>query len=132
RDAELVHHTERPVPQDEINLVALPDRIPPSVRGFWPQMIGRALAAGLGPILLFAPQRREAEALAARLAAALPIPDWLELTPEQRQIAGDALSKLLRQRVAYHHSGLNYLQRAGLIEPLAKAGQLRVIVATTG
>lgn len=132
RDAELVHHNERPVPQDEINLAALPDRLPPSVRGFWPQMVGRALAVDLGPILLFAPQRREAEALAHRLAAALPIADWLELTPEQRQIAGDDLSKLLRQRVAFHHSGLNYMQRAGLIEPLAKAGQLRVIVATTG
>lgn len=132
RDAELVHHDERPVPQDEIDLTALPDRIPPSVRGFWPQMIGRALAVNLGPILLFAPQRREAEALAHRLAAALPIADWLELTPAQRQIAGDDLSKLLRQRIAFHHSGLNYMQRAGLIEPLAKAGQLRVIVATTG
>jgi hypothetical protein len=39
---------------------------------------------------------------------------------------------LLRHRVSFHHSGLNYLQRAGLVEPLAKAGQLRVVVATTG
>jgi hypothetical protein len=38
----------------------------------------------------------------------------------------------LRSRVAYHHSGLSYAVRAGLIEPLAKAGQLNVVVATMG
>lgn len=132
RDAVLVEHTERPVPQDEIQLQALPDSAPPSVRGFWPRMIARALAEDFGPILVFAPQRREAENLAAKLSAALPLPEWLELTPEQRMVAGEDLAKLLRNRIAFHHSGLNYRQRAGLIEPLAKAGQLRVIVATTG
>src|SRR5258707_14085010 len=39
---------------------------------------------------------------------------------------------MLRTRVAYHHSGLSYGARAGVIEPLAKAGQLRVVVATMG
>ena len=34
--------------------------------------------------------------------------------------------------MAYHHSGLSYAARAGLIEPLAKAGQLRAVIATTG
>ena len=34
--------------------------------------------------------------------------------------------------MAYHHSGLSYAVRAGLIEPLAKAGQLNVVVATMG
>ncbi len=34
--------------------------------------------------------------------------------------------------MAYHHSGLSYGQRAGVIEPLAKAGQLRAVVATLG
>nr|WP_267908111.1 helicase-related protein [Cerasicoccus arenae] len=95
-------------------------------------MIARALAEDFGPILVFAPQRREAENLAAKLSAALPLPEWLELTAEQRAIAGDDLAKLLRNRIAFHHSGLNYRQRAGLIEPLAKAGQLRLIIATTG
>ncbi|WP_309384323.1 DEAD/DEAH box helicase [Cerasicoccus frondis] len=132
RDAVLVEHSQRPVPQDEIQLQALPDSAPNSVRGFWPRMIARALAEDFGPILVFAPQRREAENLAAKLSAALPLPEWLELTHEQREIAGDDLAKLLRNRIAFHHSGLNYRQRAGLIEPLAKAGQLRVIVATTG
>ena len=39
---------------------------------------------------------------------------------------------MLQARVAYHHSGLSYGARAGVVEPLAKAGQLRVVVATMG
>ena len=42
------------------------------------------------------------------------------------------LAKMLKSRIAYHHSGLSYGARAGVIEPLAKAGQLRVVVATMG
>jgi len=42
------------------------------------------------------------------------------------------LTKLLRNRVAYHHSGLSYAARAGVVESLAKAGQLNVVVATMG
>jgi hypothetical protein len=34
--------------------------------------------------------------------------------------------------VAYHHSGLSYAARAGVVESLAKAGQLNVVVATMG
>jgi len=45
---------------------------------------------------------------------------------------GEHLAKLLKSRVTYHHSGLSYGARAGVIEPLAKAGQLRVVVATMG
>lgn len=132
RDVALVDHRQRPVPQEEVFLEALPDDAPPSARGAWPRLIGRALKAGLGPILVFAPRRRNAEALARQLAAELPTPDGLELSPEQRSLAGDPLQRLLRQRIAFHHSGLSYQQRAGLIEPLAKLGHLRVIVATTG
>jgi superfamily II DNA/RNA helicase len=132
RDAVLVHHAERPVPQEELELEALPDRVPASIRGFWPRLIARALMADLGPILVFAPRRRAAEELAFRLAGALPLLDLLTLTSEQKALASDRLGKLLKHRIAFHHSGLNYQQRAGLIEPLAKAGQLRVVVATTG
>jgi len=46
--------------------------------------------------------------------------------------AGEPLAKLLRRRIAYHHSGLSYAVRAGIIEPLAKRGQLRIVVATMG
>jgi len=56
----------------------------------------------------------------------------LRLTRDQENAAGPDLAKLLGQRVAFHHSGLGYVQRAGLVEPLAKGGQLRVVVATLG
>src|SRR5262249_28683330 len=54
------------------------------------------------------------------------------LSTEQKLLAGDHLVKMLKSRIAYHHSGLSYGARAGVIEPLAKAGQLRVVVATMG
>src|SRR5207253_7737181 len=53
-------------------------------------------------------------------------------TSEQRLAVGEHLAKLFKSRIAYHHSGLGYGGRAGVIEPLAKAGQLRVVVATMG
>ena len=70
--------------------------------------------------------------MAADLARQLPIPNPLSLGPEQKQIVGEHLAKLLKSRITYHHSGLSYAARAGVIEPLAKAGQLRVVVATMG
>lgn len=132
RKAELVRHLKRPVPLEEINIEALPDRIPESVRGLWPRAIARVLRAGMAPLLAFAPRRKAAEDLAYDIARMLPEEDPLVLTPEQENLAGDPLRRLLRARVAFHHSGLDYGQRAGLIEPLAKAGQLRVVVATMG
>ncbi len=132
RDAVLISHPERPVPLEEIDLLALPNRAPSQVRGWWPRLITNALRADLGPVLMFAPRRNAAEELAQQLASALPPDQPLSLTPEQLSLAGPRLAKLLSARVAYHHSGLSYAQRAGLIEPLAKNGQLRVVVATMG
>jgi superfamily II DNA/RNA helicase len=132
REAVLISHTERPVPLEEIDLEMLPNKAAHSIRGLWPRLITNALRADLGPILLFAPRRRHAEELARDLAATLPGDAPLALTLEQQQLAGPRLTKLLTARVAYHHSGLSYAVRAGLIEPLAKAGQLRAVVATMG
>jgi hypothetical protein len=132
RKATLVQHRERPVPLEEVDLETLPNRAPASVRGWWPRVIANALAADLGPILLFAPRRKAAEKFAEQLAAALPGEGAVSLSQEEQLLAGSALARLLRQGVAYHHSGLSYSQRAGLIEPLAKKGKLRVIVATMG
>ena len=132
RRVALVQCAERPVPQEEVNLDALRRKIPQGVRGYWPQRIAKALAAGLGPILIFAPQRQFAEELAKRLAAALPPCEPLELTSAQLALTRGTVRKMLSRRVAFHHSGLDYSLRAGVIEPLAKTGQLRVIVATTG
>jgi hypothetical protein len=94
--------------------------------------VAGALREGLGPVLVFAPHRREGERLARQFARELPLGDPLTLTPEQEQLCGPALAKMLKARVAFHHSGLSYAQRAGVIEPLAKAGQLRAVVATLG
>ena len=132
RTVATVRHPERPVPLDEMHLDALPERLPKNIHGRWPRYVARALDAGLGPILIFAPRRKTAESLARTLAAALPQPDPLILTPEQKAIAGHELTRTLKQRIAFHHSGMSYAQRAALVEPLAKANQLKVIVATTG
>jgi hypothetical protein len=132
RDAVLVQHHERPVPLEEVDLGSLPNRAPASVRGWWPRAVTNALAADLGPVLLFAPRRKAAEQLAEQLAAVLPIDGGLCLSLEEQNLAGQKLAKLLRHGVAFHHSGLSYAQRAGLIEPLAKKGKLRVVVATMG
>jgi superfamily II DNA/RNA helicase len=131
RDAVLVSHGERPVPLQEVDLEALPAKAR-NIRSEWPRLIANALHAGLGPVLLFAPRRNAAEELAREFAATLPPDPPLTLSPEQQQLAGPRLAKLLESRVAFHHSGLSYAQRAGLIEPLTKAGQLRAVVATMG
>src|SRR5437667_8019228 len=70
--------------------------------------------------------------MTADLARQLPTPNLLQLSHDQKLLAGEHLAKMLKCRIAYHHSGLSYGARAGVIEPLAKAGQLRVVVATMG
>lgn len=132
RDAVLVAHKERPVPLDEVDLLALPENGTGRIREFWPRLIARALRADLGPILVFAPRRNAAEELAQALAGALPPDDALPLSPEQEVLAGGKLARMLKARVAYHHSGMSYATRAGIVEPLAKNGHLRVVVATMG
>ena len=132
RDAVLVRHEKRPVPQHEVDLRNLPEVGFVQTREFWPRLIAKALHAGLAPILVFAPRRNATEELAQSIASAVPSREPLPLSPAQEQLAGKRLAKLLKSRVAYHHSGLSYAVRAGLIEPLAKAGQLNVVVATMG
>ncbi len=132
RQAVLIRSDHRPVPLEEVNANNLNFHVPSEIRGYWPRFVAKALAENLGPILIFAPRRRETEALAAELARQLPTPNPLQLQQEQKQLVGEHLARLLRSRVAYHHSGLSYAARAGVIEPLAKAGALRVVVATMG
>ncbi len=132
REVELVETRERPVPLDEVPVMALPGQPPAAVKGFWPRLAVSALMADLGPLLIFAPQRKSAEKLARQISDKLPPGPPVPLSTRQEQALGASLTSLIRNRVAYHHSGLSYAQRAGIIEPLAKAGHLRVIVATTG
>jgi superfamily II DNA/RNA helicase len=132
RQAVLIRHEHRPVPLEEVHANHLSYHVPTEIRGYWPRLVAKSLAEDLGPILIFAPRRQAAEAMAADLARQLPNPNPLQLSSEQKLVAGDQLAKLLRSRITYHHSGLSYGARAGVIEPLAKAGQLRVVVATMG
>lgn len=132
RNAQVVKHRFRPVPLEEMDADRLIHGLPSSIEGFWAKRIAGALREGLGPILIFVPHRHEAERLARQFARELPNPHPLTLSDAQRQLVPPELAKLLEARVAYHHSGLTYLQRAGVVEPLAKAGQLRAVVATLG
>jgi superfamily II DNA/RNA helicase len=132
RKAVLVRHEERPVPLEEVYATNLSYRLPDEIRGYWPRLVAKALAEDLGPILIFAPRRQAAEAMAADLSRQLPNPNPLHLSTSQKMVAGDHLSRMLKSRICFHHSGLSYGVRAGVIEPLAKAGQLRVVVATMG
>ncbi|MBI5388742.1 MAG: DEAD/DEAH box helicase [Verrucomicrobia bacterium] len=132
RKAVLIRTDFRPVPQEEVFANTLSYHLPPEIRNYWPRLVAKALAENLGPVLVFAPRRQATEALAAELARQLPCPNPLVLTAEQKQLVGEHLAKLLKARVAFHHSGLSYGARAGVVEPLAKAGQLRVVVATMG
>ncbi|MBK8093094.1 MAG: DEAD/DEAH box helicase [Verrucomicrobiaceae bacterium] len=131
RKAEVVLTKERPVPLEEAPMEALPQRTR-QFEHYWPRFAAAVMMADLAPLLIFAPRRKEAESIARRLAADLPMGDPLDLTPEQRAVCGKDLATLIERRIAFHHSGLSYGARAGVIEPLAKAGQLRVIVATMG
>lgn len=132
RNAILIRHEHRPVPLEEIHANNLSYNIPSDIRGYWARFAAKALAEDLGPILIFAPRRQATEMMATDLSRNLPCPNPLQLSVEQKQIVGEHLARLLKSRVAYHHSGLSYAARAGVIEPLAKAGQLRVVVATMG
>ncbi len=132
RTVDVIQHRERPVPLEEIEVDDLIHGLPRCIEGFWSKRVAGALREGLGPVLVFAPHRADAERLARQFARELPLADVLSLTPEQEQLAGPQLTKLVSRRVAFHHSGLSYAQRAGIIEPLAKAGQLRAVVATLG
>ena len=107
--------------------------MPSDIRGYWPRLVAKALAEDLGPILIFAP-RRQARRIAwpRNWPGLCPRPIRCSLSAEQKTLAGEALARMLKCRVAYHHSGLSYAARAGVVEPLAKAGQLRVVVATMG
>ncbi len=132
RDAELIQTKVRPVPLDDTPIYTLPQVSQKAVKNFWARLAVQVLMADYAPLLIFAPQRKGAEKIAQKISEGLPPGQPVPLTQQQEHVLGPKLAKMVRNRVAYHHSGLSYAQRAGVIEPLAKAGHLRVIVATTG
>lgn len=132
RRVEIVSTKDRPVPLDDVPLLSLPYQAPRSVKGYWPRLAAEVLLADMGPLLIFVPHRQGSEKIARQIAESLPVAEPLELSSTQEELCDKVLKKTLAKRVAYHHSGLPYELRAGLIEPLARSGQLRVIVATMG
>src|SRR5215467_7494317 len=71
RKALLVRHEHRPVPLEEVHANSLSYHLPSEIKGYWPRVIAKCLAEDLGPILIFAPRRQAAEALAADLSRQL-------------------------------------------------------------
>ena len=131
RRVHLIQVRNRPVPLDDFSIENLP-RVPSHIHGYWPRIAAGAVLAGLTPLLIFAPRRREAEKMAQQIAAALTVESPLSIPQSDQAILGRDLTRLLQKRVAYHHSGLPYTARSKWIEPLGKEGKLDVIVATTG
>ena len=131
RRVHLIQVRNRPVPLDDFSIENLP-RVPSHIHGYWPRIAAGAVLAGLTPLLIFAPRRREAEKMAQQIAAALTVESPLSIPQSDQAILGRDLTRLLQKRVAYHHSGLPYSARSKWIEPLGKEGKLDVIVATTG
>ena len=131
RRVHLIQVKDRPVPLDDFSIENLP-RVPSNVHGYWPRIAAGAVLAGLTPLLIFAPRRREAEKMAKQIAAALTVESPLSIPHSEQALLGRDLTRLLQKRVAYHHSGLPYSARSKWIEPLGKEGKLDVIVATTG
>jgi len=133
RPVRVVVTEERPVPLEEVAIESLPRSAPPKFKNFWHRLALGVLLSQGGPLLIFAPHRRAAEKIARKIAEVLPEDDPVRLGEKRlEQACSPELARLLRKRVAFHHSGLTYAERAAIIEPLAKAGQLRVIVATMG
>ncbi|MEM1443014.1 MAG: DEAD/DEAH box helicase [Verrucomicrobiota bacterium] len=127
-----VETKKRPVPLDEIPFEAFPRTAPGKYRNFWQRLALNTLLSDCGPLLIFAPHRKAAEKIAAKIAEALPEDDALRGTTEFDTLCSSEVRRLIRKRVAFHHSGLSFSERAAIVEPLAKAGQLHVIVATMG
>lgn len=132
RDAVLVRHDTRAVPIEEVCAAALPETSARGIRGFWPNIVQRAYEADMCPLLIFAPKRRDAEAIAESLAEQLPCRDFLKIPREIDSAASKTLSRLIKRGIAYHHSGLTAFRRAGIVEKLARDGLLKAVVATTG
>ena len=133
RDVAVIRTDHRPVPLEDMPFQAMPNRAPKKVKNFWQRVAQGALLSNYGPLLIFAPQRRTAEKIAKKIAESLPDDDPITFADSSlAQVCGPELKKLLRKRVAWHHSGLTFGERSAIVEPLAKAGQLRVIVATMG
>ena len=81
RQVDVVHTHVRPVPLEEVEADDLIAGLPRTIEGFWSRRVAGALRDGLGPVLVFAPHRQDAERLARQFARELPLAEPLTLTP---------------------------------------------------
>ncbi|MBO5781777.1 MAG: hypothetical protein J6R08_04860, partial [Opitutales bacterium] len=132
RRAVLVEHGERPVPLEEVFSEAVLREASFSERGVWGRLARKIVSLEMSPLLIFAPKRIEAEIIASRIAEAFKDEPAVEIPRGKLSRAGRKLGGLLKRGVAFHHSGLSAYQRCDLVEDMAKAGRLKVVVATTG
>ncbi len=132
RDCKVVSDSVRAVPLEEIISTALPEGNLKGIYGMWPRLVKKIIDADMSPVLIFAPHRAEAEAIARRLASELPCADFLSLPKQIASSAGRELSNMMRKRIAFHHSGLSAYQRSAVVEKYARNGELTAVVATTG
>ena len=61
RHVEVIQHRERPVQLEEVEVDDLVHGLPRCIEGFWSKRVAGALREGLGPVLVFAPHRADAE-----------------------------------------------------------------------
>ena len=107
--------------------------VPSEIRAIGRGFVAKALAEDLGPILDFRPAPPGRGIAGRGISALIAQSQSADVAPGSKATASASIwPKCCKSRVAYHHSGLSYAARAGVIEPLAKAGQLRVVVATMG
>ncbi|MBE6414173.1 MAG: DEAD/DEAH box helicase [Verrucomicrobiaceae bacterium] len=132
RNCEVVSHPTRAVPLEEIVSTALPDTDTKGLYSMWAKLVHKIIVADMAPVLIFAPHRAEAEAIARKLATELSCPDFLNLPKQVASSAGRELANMMRKRIAFHHSGLSAYQRSAIVEKYARNGKLNVVVATTG
>lgn len=133
RPAEVVETKTRPVPLDEIPIEAFHRTAPGKYRNFWQRLALNTLLSDKGPLLIFAPHRKAAEKIAWKIAEVLPEDDPIRVGDKEIEaVCSGDIRRLIKKRVAFHHSGLSFAERAAVVEPLAKSGQLHVIVATMG
>lgn len=131
RKCRVISDAARAVPLEEVFSNSLGGDAR-EVSGAWPKLVKRVIDSAMSPVLIFAPHRAEAEAIAQKLARELPCPNFLNLPKQLASAAGKNLANMMRRRVAFHHSGLSAFQRSAVVEKYARDGQLDVVVATTG
>ena len=61
RNVTMIEQRERPVPLDEVEIDSMARNVPEAITGYGTRRIAGALREDLGPILVFAPHRHEAE-----------------------------------------------------------------------